>query len=125
MLEIDLIQPERHELADAQTVAEGEKDHGRVAVAMATELARGGHELLDLGWRQVLASTSLSIWASTGRGSDFPERSRESYPRGLRVEWWRRGESNPGPRTFSDRYYVRILRSLSRPRCPQAGSPAS
>ena len=43
------------ELADPQTVAIGDKDHGRVAVAIAVVLGRPD-QALDLGLGEVLAS---------------------------------------------------------------------
>jgi len=52
---IDLIQGERAQLPDAQPGAIGDRDHDRLAMAIATALPRRGDQHLDLGRRQIFA----------------------------------------------------------------------
>jgi hypothetical protein len=55
LVEVHLAPLERDELADAEPVPVGHEQHGGVAVPVATELACGNDEPLDLGLDQVLA----------------------------------------------------------------------
>jgi len=43
-----LVPAQRDELADAQTMSVGQEDQRPIAITVATELARGLQELLDL-----------------------------------------------------------------------------
>jgi hypothetical protein len=50
--QIDLVPAERHQFRDAQTVAKGDQDQGRVAQAMAALGGRGGADGRDLCVRE-------------------------------------------------------------------------
>ena len=60
LVEVDLSPAQVDQLADPQTVAIGDKDHGRVAVAPAVVLGRPD-QALDLGLGEVLARPIGSV----------------------------------------------------------------
>jgi hypothetical protein len=61
LVEVHLAPLERDELAHAKPVPVGEQEHGRVAVPVASALARRRNEPLDLGLDQVLAGAAGGV----------------------------------------------------------------
>src|SRR5438552_12046212 len=59
--EIHLVPAQRHQLADPEPMAEGNEDHGRVAIPPAPPLARCLHQSIDLGLGEILAWPDLGI----------------------------------------------------------------
>jgi hypothetical protein len=70
---------------------------------------------------QPAPAASSTPWASTKRKKSRPSpRWRSAFV----SAWWRRGESNPRPKTLTPGYYVRFRSFDSRPRGPRpAGFP--
>ena len=65
LVEVDLRPAQVDQLADPQTVAIGDKDHGRVAVTMAVVLGRPD-QALDLGLGEMLAGPIGSVRLPAG-----------------------------------------------------------
>jgi hypothetical protein len=69
-LEVDLIPAQPDQLGGSQTVSEGNKDHGCIAVAISIVLG-GLDQLLDLGFGQVFAGAILGVRTSTWSNCPF------------------------------------------------------
>src|SRR5204862_5999067 len=59
--EIHLVPAQRHQLADPEPMAEGNEDHGGVAIPPAPPLARCLHQSIDLGLVEILTWPDLGI----------------------------------------------------------------
>jgi hypothetical protein len=80
--EVHLLPAERHQLAHAEAVAEGEHEQGRVSVSVPATLAGHRDELFDLVGRQVLTASegrvrypsrwNCPVYGYWGRWSDSP-----------------------------------------------------
>ena len=71
LLEIDLVPPQRHQLADPQSVAVGEGDQGRISAAVPANSARRLDQLLDFLRRQMLPRAPFAVRNTPWR-SNFP-----------------------------------------------------
>src|SRR5215472_8327642 len=71
--EVDLAPFHAAKLADAQTVTPGDEDHRRIAMSIATPLARRNHKQLDLGRRQILARAAIDVALPARRLADHPK----------------------------------------------------
>ncbi len=70
-LEVDLLRPQRHQLADAQPMPVGQRDQRGVPVPVPAKTPGGRYELLDFGRREMLPGAAVAV-PDAGRWRDFP-----------------------------------------------------